>query len=98
MPKSTQTPGAMLKALIAKNGLSVGQLAKEIHVSDALIYLITQEKSRVSVPVAFRLAKFFNTQPEYWLAAQLKTDMVKAAADKTLQRALKSITAIKKGK
>jgi addiction module HigA family antidote len=98
MPKTTITPGSMLKTLLAKNALSVGALAKEIHTSDALLYLITQDKSRISVPVAFRLAKFFNTVPEYWLSAQLKFDVAKAANDKALQKALKSIAAKSKSK
>jgi addiction module HigA family antidote len=98
MPKLTQTPGAMLKNLIAKNGISVGALAKEIHTSDALIYLITQGKSRISVPVAFRLARYFKTTPEYWLAAQLKHDIAKAMADKGLQKSLKTIGSVSKAK
>jgi addiction module HigA family antidote len=94
--KKIQTPGAMLKTLLAKHGIKPGALAKELKISDALVYLIKEDKSKVTVPVAFKLAKYFNTNPEYWLAAQMKFDVANAEKNKVLQKSLKSISKISK--
>jgi addiction module HigA family antidote len=94
--KKIQTPGSMLKTLLAKHGIKPSTLAKELKISDALVYLIKEDKSKITVPVAFKLAKHFNTNPEYWLAAQMKFDISKAEKNTVLQKSLKNISKISK--
>jgi addiction module HigA family antidote len=91
MPKTTQTPGTMLKAMLDKQELPLYLVAKEIYISSALLYHIINDKGPISLAVAFRLAKYFNTTVEYWLAAQMKYDIEQAAKDKDLQKVLKGI-------
>ncbi|MDR2716924.1 MAG: HigA family addiction module antidote protein [Treponema sp.] len=96
MAKTKQTPGAALNALLKKHGLNYNRLAKAIGLSSAMVRLIARDENPVSASVAFRLAKFFKTKPEYWLALQMDFDNAKAAGDKKLAKALKDIPTVDK--
>jgi len=86
------TPGTALKALLGKHKLNCNRLAKAINMSNAMVRLLVLDRSPISVPAAFRLAKFFKTKPEYWLNLQLDYDLAKAANDKKLAREINAIT------
>ena len=96
MPKTTQSPGSLLLELLDKYGLNCNRLSKEIKCSQTALRLISLDKSRVTTSIALRLAKFFGTSPEYWLEAQMKFDISAAAGNKTLNKALKSISKVGK--
>ncbi|MDR1858817.1 MAG: HigA family addiction module antidote protein [Treponema sp.] len=96
MPKKTLTPGTALTALLDKHGLNYNRLAKAIGISSAMVRLIALDENPVSAPVAFRLAKFFKTTPEHWLALQIGFETAQAAADKKLAKALKDIPTVDK--
>jgi addiction module HigA family antidote len=96
MPKNIKTPGTELKALLKKHGLNCNRLAKAINMSNAMVRLLVLDKSPVSIGAAFRLAKFFRTDPKYWLNLQLEYDLAKTAKDKALAKELGGITDISK--
>jgi addiction module HigA family antidote len=96
MAKLKQTPGTALNALLKKNGLNYNRLAKAIGLSSAMVRLIARDENPVSASVAFRLAKFFKTKPEFWLVLQMNFDSAKAAQDKKLAKALKDIPTVDK--
>ena len=97
MPKTaTQSPGTFLTLLMEKHKLNPFKLSREIHLSQSAVRLIALGETRISVPVAVRLAKYFNTNPEFWLAMQMKWDLVLAAKDKELANIVKSISKFKK--
>jgi addiction module HigA family antidote len=96
MQRNSQTPGTVLKGLLEKHDLNCNRLAKAINMSNAMVRLLILDKSPISVPAAFRLAKFFKTQPEYWLALQMKYDMSKAASDKKLAKEVSAISDVSK--
>ncbi|MCL2761626.1 MAG: HigA family addiction module antitoxin [Treponema sp.] len=96
MPNTKQSPGAVLTKLLEKNGLNYNRLAKAVGLSSAMVRLIALDQNPVSAAVAFRLAKFFKTKPEYWLALQLKFDVFMAAQDKKLTKELKGIVTVDK--
>ena len=89
--KTLQSPGAFLTRLLEKNNLNPFKLSKDIHLSQSAVRLITLGETRVTVPVALRLAKYFNTNPEFWLTMQLKWDLAEASKDKALMNIIKSI-------
>lgn len=66
-------------------------LSKKIGLSTSAIRQIAIGESRVTVPTALRLAKFFGQCPSFWLDIQLQADMQAAAEDKELQAELKGI-------
>jgi addiction module HigA family antidote len=86
-----KTPGTLLLNFIDKNGLNCNRVSKEIKCSQTALRLISLDKSRITTSVAVRLAKYFNTKPEFWLLTQMKYDLLKAANNKTLNKQLKSI-------
>jgi addiction module HigA family antidote len=96
MAKTKQTPGTALNALLKKHGLNYNRLAKAIGLSSAMVRLIARDENPVSASVAYRLAKFFKTKPEYWLVLQMDFDNAKAAKDKKLAKALSGISTVDK--
>jgi antitoxin HigA-1 len=50
--------------------LSVYQLAKELHVPAPRLNDVVLQKRGVSADTAIRLAKFFGTSEQFWLALQ----------------------------
>ena len=96
MAKTLQSPGAFLSLLLEKHNLNPFKLSKGIRLSQSAVRLIVLGETRVSVPVALRLAKYFNTNPEYWLIMQMKWDLAEASKDKALQNTVKSISRHKK--
>lgn len=92
MKKNEQSPGAAIKAMLAKNGLNCNRLAKAINMSNAMVRLLVLDKSPISISAAFRLAKFFKTKPEYWLTVQMDYDIAKTAQNKELAKEIAGIT------
>jgi addiction module HigA family antidote len=92
MPKTKQSPGTLLLKLIEKYNLNCNRLSKEIKCSQTALRLISLDKSRITTSIAVRLAKYFNTKPEYWLLAQMDYDLSKAAGNKALAGQLKGIS------
>jgi len=91
MPKTKQTPGIVLSAMLEQFNLNYNRLAKSIGISSAMVRLIVRDENPISAPVALRLAKFFKTTPQYWLTLQTDFDISKAEADKVLIGELKEI-------
>jgi addiction module HigA family antidote len=81
---------------IEKNNLNCNRVSKEIKCSQTALRLISLDKSRITTSIAVRLAKYFNTKPEFWLLAQMDYDLKKAANNKTLAKALKGISKAEK--
>jgi addiction module HigA family antidote len=98
MPKSAQTPVSVLKDLMDEYQLSSYALAKAINLSISGVRQIAVGKSKVSVPTALRLAKFFGQTPDYWLDLQREADLNEAKKDEELQSVLKGISKAKKPK
>jgi len=96
MPKAILSPGELLQAILKKHDLSCAVLAEELGCSQAVLRSITLDKSQITVPLAMRLAKFFNTPPEYWLVYQMKYDLSEAEKDKTLNAELRGISTVRK--
>jgi len=96
MPKNKQTPGTELTRLLEKHGLNYNRLAKAIGLSSAMVRLIARDENPVSASVAFRLARFFKTKPEYWMELQLEYDIAKALQNKKLAKDIKDITTVDK--
>jgi antitoxin HigA-1 len=95
MPKS-QTIASVLQSLMDEYQLNPFTLSKEIHLSHSAVRLLVIGKSKVTVPTALRLAKFFGQTPDYWLDMQRKADLNEASKDEELQDALESIPKAKK--
>jgi antitoxin HigA-1 len=64
-------PGEILREDFMKPlGLSINKLALDLHVPATRILEIVHERRRVTADSALRLARYFNTDPEFWLNLQ----------------------------
>ncbi|MCL2066103.1 MAG: HigA family addiction module antitoxin [Treponema sp.] len=98
MPKSIQSPGSVLNLFLRGYSLNPTSLSKQIKLSQATVRLIALDKTRISVSVAMRLAKFFKMKPEYWLNLQTQYDLYLADSNAKLKKLIKSIPTAKKPK
>src|ERR1700719_703810 len=64
-------PGEVLREDFMKPlGLTVNKLALELHVPATRIGEIVHEGRRITAETALRLARYFKTNPEFWLNLQ----------------------------
>jgi addiction module HigA family antidote len=69
-------PGIILKAdLLDPYGLSINQLAKELHVPANRLSMIISGKRGISPDTSLRLSRYFGFSPEYWLNMQSHYDL-----------------------
>ena len=59
-------------------GLSTNALALALRVPATRILAIIQEKRRISPDTALRLARYFDTSPEFWLNLQTHYELALA--------------------
>jgi antitoxin HigA-1 len=75
-------PGEVLREeYLEPLGLSAHQLAEAIDVPPNRISEIAREARSVTADTALRLAKHFDTTPEFWMNLQVAHDLSKAAAE-----------------
>ena len=96
MAKTTQTPVSVLKSYMDEFELNPYSLSKAISLSPSAVRQILVGKSKITVPTALRLAKFFGETPVYWLDLQREVDLSEAEKDKELADVLKGISKAKK--
>jgi antitoxin HigA-1 len=64
-------PGEVLREDFMKPlGLTVNRLALELHVPATRMGEIVHERRRIKAETALRLARYFNTNAEFWLNLQ----------------------------
>ena len=97
MANILQSPGSFLALMMEKYRLNPFKVSQDIHLSPSAVRLITIGKTKITTSVAMRLAKYFNTNPEFWLAMQMKWDVAEASKDKALMKVVKSISRVTKG-
>src|SRR6202047_1314018 len=69
-------PGEVLREDFMKPlGLTVNKLAREWHVPAPRIGEIVHERRRITAETALRLARYFKTNPEFWLNLQSFYDL-----------------------
>jgi addiction module HigA family antidote len=84
MAKSkAQTPGAVLQSFMDDYQLNTGKLAEAVKLSLSAIRQVVIGKSKISVSVALRLAKYFGNTPQYWIDLQNQYDLSEAAKTQT---------------
>ena len=83
-------PGEILREDFMKPiGLSINKLALDLHVPATRVHEIVHERRRITADSALRLARYFNTNPEFWLNLQNFFDLEverRAGAEVAIQR------------
>ena len=73
-------PGEILREeYLAPLGLKPYTLAKKLHVPRTRIERLVAEKTPVTPDTALRLAKFFDTTPQFWMNMQAAFDIATEA-------------------
>ena len=76
MPKTVNLmppvhPGEVLREDFMKPlGLTINRLALDLHVPATRIGEVVHERRRITADTALRLARYFKTNPEFWLNLQ----------------------------
>ena len=84
-------PGEMLlKEFLEPMGITQKELADAIHVPYQRVNELINEKRGVTVSTALKLARAFDTSPDFWLNLQLRCDLYK-----TMQKEQAEIDIIK---
>jgi antitoxin HigA-1 len=69
-------PGEILREdYLVPLEMSVNALAKALHVPTPRINEIVRERRRISADTALRLARYFDTTPQFWLGLQAEYDL-----------------------
>lgn len=73
-------PGEVLREeYLEPLGMSVNALAKALHITATRVNEIVREQRGVSAETAMRLARYFQTSPEFWLNLQTAYELRCAA-------------------
>lgn len=71
-----QHPGTtILEDILEPLGISMNQLAMELHVPAARISEICRGRRAISADTALRLARWLGTSPNFWLGLQSQYDL-----------------------
>jgi antitoxin HigA-1 len=69
-------PGEILREeYLVPLKLSAGRLAKKLNVPRTRIERLVSEQTALTSDTALRLARFFNTTPEFWMNLQTSYDL-----------------------
>jgi antitoxin HigA-1 len=69
-------PGEVLREEFLKPlGLSMNALALDLHVPTTRITEVVRERRAITPDTALRLARYFNTTPEFWMNLQVTFDL-----------------------
>jgi addiction module HigA family antidote len=98
MAKQTvKKPGEVLqKSFLDEYGLTPAKAAQDTGLSQSAIRQILTGKTRISLNVAVRLAKYFGNTYQYWLDLQTQYDFAELQKDSAFTDAVKKIAKAKK--
>ena len=75
-------PGEILREdFLPDYGLTSGTLAKALHVPRDRIEKLVRERRAVTADTAMRLARYFNTTPQFWMNLQANFDLASVHED-----------------
>ncbi|MDR2797410.1 MAG: HigA family addiction module antidote protein [Treponema sp.] len=93
---SVLLPGDVLRDLLDEYQINPTQLAEDIQMSVSAIRQIVSNKAKISLHIAKRLSKYFNTTVQYWIDLQNNFDLIKLDQDSELAEIIKQIPKAKK--
>ncbi len=76
--KNPVHPGILLKDNIETLNMSVTEFAFKLGVSRQIVSRIINQRTGISVEMALKLSKAFNTSPELWINMQTAYDLAQA--------------------
>jgi addiction module HigA family antidote len=90
-------PGVVLKeSFLDVYQLTPAKLAEDLQLSQSAIRQILTNKTKISLNVALRLAKYFGNDVQYWIDLQNGYDLAEYGKDEEMIAVLKSIPKVQK--
>jgi addiction module HigA family antidote len=95
--QSAKIPGVVLQqSFLDEYGLTPAKVAEDTALSQSAIRQILTGKTRISLNVAVRLAKYFGNTYQYWLDLQTQYDLAELQKDAAFTEVVKKISKAKK--
>jgi addiction module HigA family antidote len=92
MAKTTiPLPGAVLKGLLDSYHISVAKISEDIGLSPSAVRQLISNKLKISTIIAFKLAKYFDKKPEYWINLQTNYELSLLQKDANVATLLKTV-------
>jgi addiction module HigA family antidote len=92
MAKTTiPLPGAVLKGLLDSYHISVAKISEDIGLSPSAVRQLVNNKLKISTIIAFKLAKYFDKKPEYWINLQTNYEISLLQKDANVAALLKTV-------
>ena len=93
MPKTAKpkTPGSVLQKYIDDYQTNPFALSKSLNVAYQTVTHIIQGKSRITVPMALKLAQYFGNSAKFWLDLQASSEIEELSNDKKFIAEIKKI-------
>ncbi|GHV15801.1 hypothetical protein FACS189493_0260 [Spirochaetia bacterium] len=89
-------PGLVLKEKLEEYRIPVAKVSEDIGLSPSAVRQLLNNKLKVSIVIALRLAKYFDTPVEYWINLQTTYELAELGKDSALSNSLKKIPKAKK--
>jgi addiction module HigA family antidote len=89
-------PGSVLKGLLDSYHIPVAKISEDIGLSPSAIRQLINNKLKISIIIALRLAKYFDKKAEYWIDLQTSYELSQLQKDPKTNAALKAIPKAKK--
>ncbi|MDR0878461.1 MAG: HigA family addiction module antidote protein [Treponema sp.] len=89
-------PGTKLKECMDAYQVSAAKLADDINLSQSIIRQIVANKAKISLNIAKRLAKYFDTTVQFWFNLQTVYELSELDKDAEFNKILKNIPKAKK--
>jgi antitoxin HigA-1 len=93
--KNPPHPGLLVREIIESNNLTISEVAIAIGVSRPNLSEIVNCKAGISIEMAFRLSRYFNTSLELWRNIQAKYDESLVSSNIPFQNTLSKIESLK---
>jgi addiction module HigA family antidote len=88
-------PGAILREdFLVPLGMSVNALGLALNVPATRLHEIVKERRGITADTAFRLSRYFDTTPEFWLNLQMTYDLKILPTRKEIERKVEPRTPI----
>ena len=82
LQKKPMHPGEILREqFMAEFGLSINRTARDLRVPVTRIADIVHERRAITPDTAYRLARYFGTTPEFWMARGPARDRARRAPE-----------------
>ncbi|HDR1022422.1 TPA: HigA family addiction module antidote protein [Pasteurella multocida] len=84
----------LLEEYLIPLNLKIADLAEMLDVHRNTASAIVNNNTKLSLEMALKLARLFNTSPEFWLNLQMKLDLWEIGNNVRFQESLKKISPI----